>query len=223
MSQLENDSARRRTILEALGSYQRITAASMSADEMADIVADESDRGVVVILVSLIEDLLLHRLQEAFVPMSRAQLKNLTRAGGLLSNFDDRINLAHALDIIDEDTVEMLQVMRTMRNACAHSRKRITFDTQELRDALTLLIEDQAAPEHFQKTENSTVLRLGFICAWTFVTTRICGKDHDAAQEAAQETLNTAFAVISEAARQQSSHGKPTIQSASRPHPDTTG
>ena len=75
----------------------------------------ESDRGVVVILGSLIEDLLLERVVQNFVPLNQTQRNNLTRSGGLLGSFDDRINLAFALGVIDQDILETIQVVKAIR------------------------------------------------------------------------------------------------------------
>ena len=124
----------RQAVLEALGSYQKRGRLSNDVAGMADLLADESDRGVVVILGSLIEDVLLERLLKSFIPLSAAQTKNLTRGGGLLSSFEDRITLAHALGIIDDELVEDLHTVKAMRNACAHSRLDIGFLTPELRN-----------------------------------------------------------------------------------------
>ena len=81
----------------ALKRYQKQGQATYELHEIADMLTDESDRGVVVILGSLLEDLLLERVIESFATVDAA---NLTRAGGLLSSFDHRITLARALGLI---------------------------------------------------------------------------------------------------------------------------
>jgi hypothetical protein len=44
-----------------------------------------------------------------------------------------------------EHELGALEVLRCMRNACAHSRQEINFDTPELQDAAKLLLEDYFA------------------------------------------------------------------------------
>lgn len=165
---------------------------------IADLMADESDRGVVVILGSLIEDRLLDCLMRTFIPLSTAEKKNLTRGGGLLSSFDSRIALAHALGVIEPDTVAMLQVVKAMRNACAHSRQDITFMTPELRAALGLLFHEDNA-EEIQDAKSEVALRLMFFIATAFIFTVLDGDGTTAASARAQHILDTAAAEASKA------------------------
>lgn len=190
MSATENVTTRAK-ILEALGSYQKQGAVSVDADEMIAMLQDESDRGVVVILVSMLEDILLTRLLRSFKNLTPSEVKNLTRAGGLLCNFDDRINLARALGVIDQDILEMLQVLKALRNACAHSRKEITFLTKEVKDALSLLFDGEGVKD-ILSSETAIVLRLAFMCAFAYVSEMIFGNGHEHAQKVAQSIMDEA-------------------------------
>lgn len=179
--------------LDALGAYQKQGRISHSVGEMADMLMDESDRGVVVILGSLIEDLLLDRLSESFVTLTPGQMKNLTRAGGLLSGFDDRINLAQALGIIDDDDTQALKIVKAMRNACAHSRLNIDFKTAELKNALALLFDDETA-EVVRASDTGIFLRICYITQFVVLSEIIIGTDVEVAQAMGQNLFDSIMA-----------------------------
>ncbi len=155
-------------------------------------MADESDRGVVVILESLIEDVLLERLLERFQDLTPAQSKNLVRPGGLLNNFEHRIALAHAMGMIDADTVEMLQTVKDVRNACAHSRLDIGFRTPELRDTLALLFEAEAAQD-IREAQSPVGLRIMFFVAFVYIHTILNGHDPKIAEARGQQVMDGAM------------------------------
>lgn len=133
---------RRAPVEQALAAYQKQAADLTSAEKIAEILKDESDRGVVTTYVSFIEDTLVDRVVEklGIPPDSR---KKLTKGSGALSNVYAVTDLAVALDLIPPSIEETLAVLRMMRNACAHCRREINLQTPELRDALVLLFEDQ--------------------------------------------------------------------------------
>lgn len=179
----------RQAILEALGSYQKRGRITIEVADMADLLVDESDRGVVVILGSLIEDVLLDRLMQSFVTLEPRQVKNLVRAGGVLSTFDHRINLAHALGVIDDEMVEMLQTVKAMRNACAHSRLDISFKTRELIDALALLFDEETA-EAIQESTTEVGLRFMFVVAFVYISTILSGHSVEVATAKGQNLMD---------------------------------
>lgn len=123
--------------LNALRSYTR--RGPLVTDAEADKYVEESDRGMVVIFGSVTEDLLEERILQNFVELERDRLKQMTRQG-VLNSWANKISLALGLGIIDENEAELLEVLKTMRNSCAHSRMNIDFDTPELREVLRILL-----------------------------------------------------------------------------------
>jgi hypothetical protein len=217
MSGRKSKTPSRQEVLEALGSYQKQGIHGIKADELGDMLADESDRGLVVILVSIIEDILLHRLLREFRALTPAMQKDLTRAGGLLNNFDHRIKLAQAMGLIHEDTIGALQVLKAMRNACAHSRKHIGFFTPELRSAMALLFDGGGVAD-IQSSQSPLALRFVFVSAFIYMTEAIMGKSPEQAQERAQNFMNKALADIQNvAAERKTSLEKRRQQRANRP------
>ena len=131
--------AQKQAILDALADYQKEGALPKTATALAKRLKAESDRGKVIILVTFIEDALIERLCKRIrvKPESRSKFAKQS-----LSSFATTIAMAKTLDLIDEKTATALDVLRLMRNACAHSRKGISFETPELQDATLLLMSN---------------------------------------------------------------------------------
>lgn len=193
--------AKNRTqVLEALGHYQKKGRLESKAQSLVRIWENETDRGIVVIMGSLLEDLLLQRILENFVKLTPTQAKNLTRSGGVLGSFSHMIDMAFALGVIDEGMVDMLKVIKAMRNASAHSRQSIAFDTPELSDALLLLLEIRD-PEHFQAV-NVEFKRFIFIAVGAFIMDVISGLSKDDAQVRFDAIMSTLREELAKAHRQ---------------------
>lgn len=214
----------RQQIIDALGAYQRRGRIGDNIGKMSDLLIDESDRGVVVILGSLLEDLLLERIVLNFVNMDAAQKKNLTRAGGLLSSFDDKINLGFAMGCFDQSMVEMLQTVKAMRNACAHSRLDIGFHTPELRDALSLIFGDEENAADIRASDHALTLRLFFIGSFMFLSAVLRGESEKASNARVQGLIDHAIEEAkAELERLEASRKKRTKRSTKRPRPRPNG
>jgi hypothetical protein len=107
------------------------------AESLERMLRTETDRALVTILGSYIEDALLDRIM-AELPAGAENRKALLK-GGPLRSVEHRIALARAMGIITEEKAARLNIFRAMRNACAHSRLDITLKTPELRNALAML------------------------------------------------------------------------------------
>lgn len=217
------DPPSRQSVLEALGAYQKRGRISYEVADMADLLIDESDRGIVVILGSLVEDILLERLLMSFIDMNASATKNLTRGGGLLSSFDHRITLARSLGIIDQDMVEMLQTVKAMRNACAHSRLDIGFSTPELRDALSLLFDEPNA-WGIRISRTPVAHRFMFIVAFVYITTILRGQSPEIAAAKSQHLMDELLIEASLAvAKHKASLEKRRKRRAERPQKSRSG
>lgn len=202
MTNAESEEQKRKRVLDALGSYQKRGRVSEDVGEIGEMLMDESDRGVVVILGSMLEDALLERIEKAFNPLTSAQKKNLTRAGGLLSTFNDRVNLAHALGLINQSVVDELQIVKAMRNACAHSRLELTFLTTELREAVLLLLEDGETKEVIRNTDQSLAIRIFFIALYVILSHEIKGVARNDAVALRQSLIDSIRKQLQKAAEQ---------------------
>lgn len=224
MDNTESSRPNRAQALEGLSQYQRSGSFAISPDEMGRMVSQESDRGIVVILSSILEDALLFQLERKFVSLTNTERKNLTRNGGLLANFDDRINLAHALGMIDADGVETLRIFKSMRNACAHSRREITFLTPQLREVMAYLFEGEGVDDVRDGLTNPHLLRFAFMSAFTYQMERIMGATEEDAQRQAQQIIDIAYGSIEEAVQKRLAlREKRKTQQAKRPRKNPKG
>lgn len=180
---------------------RRYTASTDIPDDQAAEVEFEfhgsSDRAVVVITGSHIEDELQAGIMRNVVPMEpRDDIYNsLFGPLGLLSSFYAKIKIAYAFRIINEPLYGELETLRVMRNACAHSRRPISFLTPELRAALQVLINDdrqilrRAAPH---PTRLHLADRFLFIGKCTLIEWMIQGKPKPSSQEELISRLSAA-------------------------------
>ena len=82
-----------------------------------------------------LQDALLTRMRK----LSRKLTDSLFSGYGPLSSFCAKIDLAFALELIDETTHDRLTTARKIRNLFAHSDEFLTFDSPEVSDILRKL------------------------------------------------------------------------------------
>lgn len=100
----------------------------------------ESDRGTIILAATMVDDRLRHKLEEELGPRPSAKV-----SGRLDRSFASRLELAIELGLVAPATAEMIDVIREMRNACAHGRDNLTFRSPAIVEALkSLLTEDTA-------------------------------------------------------------------------------
>lgn len=201
MTKSESRHARRSQALEALGAFQKLGGLPSDREGLGEILNGESDRGLIVILGSWLEDHLLDRLLELFATLTTVQRKDLVRPGGLLSTFADKIALASALAMIDQQTADELRVFQAMRNACAHSRQHMNLATQELKDVMSLLFADEPEDGMVELVRDGTprILRILLVAETVYLFAVIRGESRSTAMEHGQQILD---AVLAEVTRQ---------------------
>ena len=156
-----------------------------SDDDFGQVLADETDRGCVIILVTILDDVLGAELQKHMRPLSNDDADRLFEFGAPIGTFSARIKLAYAMEIIDKSTRNSLEVLRHMRNACAHSRSGICFKDVELRNALGLLFDDSEERAWVVEDRNPLLARIHFMAAIRFVMAKIAGATDEDATKAA--------------------------------------
>jgi hypothetical protein len=101
-----------------------------------ELFASGSDRALAVLYSSLVE-VLIKRLLNAKM---RSELNSDDRdrlfgPQGPVGTFSSRIIVAYAFGLIGPDTRFNLDLIREIRNVFAHSRKPLSFDTKQVREA----------------------------------------------------------------------------------------
>ncbi len=169
-------------MLEALAIYQKRGADLTDVDAITDMLKSESDRGAVIIMVSFVEDELLERILARFTVTSRTQRKNLIRSGAPLNSLGARMTIAQAMGIIGDDDVFVLEILKGMRNACAHSRHQINFDTPELRDALIMCLGGGDADDILDMVDGTMIRDLFIFVAGAMLNTLAGDQERGAAR-----------------------------------------
>ena len=101
--------------------------------ELADI-ANETDRSLVVLSATRIEDALKQKLLDALPRMTNKLEMALFDIMKPISTFSSKIDLGEALGVVDSYFAKRLHTLREMRNGCAHSSKHISFQTPVLEE-----------------------------------------------------------------------------------------
>ena len=170
---------KRAAALWALKDYQRGSFEELHS-EVIDVLIDESDRGAVILVGGIVEDVLSEFII-AKLPEGKKRRTDLLRQGGVLNSFQDKVAFGLALGVIDEATADSLGIIRQLRNGCAHSMRRVTLKTPPISQVFSLLLDDGAAKQ-ITEAANDDIVRmiLGFVMV--FHVERIRGKSIDEAQ-----------------------------------------
>ncbi|WP_416549244.1 hypothetical protein [Phaeobacter sp. JH18-5] len=86
----------------------------------------ETDRGLPLVAAALIDDLLLRTLSSFFVENGSSD-KLLKGASAPVGTLSARVNLCHALGLIDDYEKSEIELIRKIRNRFAHARHGLTF------------------------------------------------------------------------------------------------
>jgi hypothetical protein len=172
---------RRTKALRALKEYQRSGSFKENYAEVIDVLMDESDRGAVMLVGGILEDVLTEQIIEK-LPQGRACKDNLLRQGGTLSSVQDKLSIGMALGILDEATNDSLDIIRQLRNACAHTMRRADFATPAVSGAFGLLLPEDLAAHIAQPGRDKNYLRFVLSMVMIFHVERIRGKSQADAQ-----------------------------------------
>lgn len=89
----------------------------------------ESDRAAAIVMVTHVEedltDELRSHLRSDLAPSEEAEIFH---GEGLLATFSAKIKMGYALGLFGPETRDDLNILREVRNACAHSKRPISFD-----------------------------------------------------------------------------------------------
>lgn len=143
-----------------------------TADDVKSILDDftnESDRGAVMLAATGVEDMLEYEILKRLpvLQTDNAARKQMFEQDGPISSFSLKIKMAYALGIIDKDYRKRIDLIREIRNACAHCRKPISLAVPEFQAVVKVVIADMLPGLINQ--EPST-LRSAFVITTSFVS-----------------------------------------------------
>lgn len=102
----------------------------------------ESDRGVIILQAGTLELLLDAMLRRKMPHLNSDERSKLFDFNGPIGTFSNKIAMANALGIISRQTMRKFDLIREMRNACAHSREHVSFKSEPIYNAIVCLVHD---------------------------------------------------------------------------------
>lgn len=100
-----------------------------------------SDRARIIVYATFVEDAIQSAIERRMSHLNKTELDDLFGPLKPLGAFSAKINVAYAMRVYGPKTKRDLHTLREMRNACAHSKRPISFETAVLTNA-SLLIPD---------------------------------------------------------------------------------
>ena len=91
-------------------------------------VEKESERGKILLLAAHIDEVLGKMLKTFLKSPRKAKDDKLFSRMGILSTFAGRIEMAYRLGLISKDAADCYDILRNIRNDCAHKMQPYSFD-----------------------------------------------------------------------------------------------
>jgi hypothetical protein len=105
----------------------------------------ESDRGCVLVVASLIENILEEQIIARLSPKAGKSDELLSKtSNGVISNFSSKINLAYRLGLIPISERAIYHQLRELRNACAHHVEQQDFEQNHFKDRTKNIISESS-------------------------------------------------------------------------------
>lgn len=108
--------------------------------------AEKSDRGAAILLATNLETALQSAIERLLAVSDDARHELFGSENAPIGTFSNKIRIGHALRIFGDETRGNLEIIRRIRNAFAHVKIPITFDTEQVRNACALLALQKLNP-----------------------------------------------------------------------------
>ncbi len=101
--------------------------------QIFESLKNESDRAKLILVTSWIDYFLRVKLQNEFSKGNKKARKDLFSTNGPFATLSSKLNLAFCAGWIDSDVYHDIQIIRKLRNYCAHSIENISFNEERIR------------------------------------------------------------------------------------------
>lgn len=148
---------------KSIKSLRRLYRTPPTSDELRSILhgmlSESNDRTVVIVSSSLLDSALRDVLLRKFRQLDDEEIADLFDADSVLSTFSAKIKMAYALNICGPDIRDDLHCIREIRNAFAHSRIALSFDTTHVSNVCARLKfpKNMGLPANITLSENSPI------------------------------------------------------------------
>jgi len=104
-----------------------------------EFIAEKNDRGAALIAAAQVENVLRRLLEVALVDLTPDEWSALFERDAPFSSFSKLIRVTYAFGLIDKEFRQSLDRIREIRNTFAHAASIVTFETEEIANACSLL------------------------------------------------------------------------------------
>jgi hypothetical protein len=114
--------------IKTLRQYSRGRISPLDMKALNAELDAESDRACIILMANILDDTLKDRLSKClcFSPTD-TEYDQVFRFEGPLGTFSARMEIACLFGFIDDSTYQELDIIRELRNACAHSKRQMVF------------------------------------------------------------------------------------------------
>jgi DNA-binding MltR family transcriptional regulator len=126
-------------------------------------LANESDRGVVLVGASLLEEnleLVLRSVMCRHEKVVKEVVEPLFQGFSALATFSAKIKSCYAFNLIDETTFKDLDTIRDIRNEFAHSYQTASFSNQNIKDKVANLWSGKILEKEMGNSEAEITITL---------------------------------------------------------------
>ena len=132
-------------IYSRLSKLTKATATQEDIDEHIARLKAESDRGVMILAATMLDDALRVALMRTMPTASKNVKDQIFTHDGPMGTFSKRILLAEGIGMFSPAVARQVHVIRRIRNAAAHAHADVSFAVEEVKQPLaTVLDNDQA-------------------------------------------------------------------------------
>lgn len=96
--------------------------------ELLDSLKDESDRGCVLVVGSMVEQVIEEHISRRILPPVKKTGELVGRGSKPIATFSAKIDLAYALGLFPEEEWRIYHQLRELRNTCAHEIQQQHFN-----------------------------------------------------------------------------------------------
>jgi hypothetical protein len=157
--------------LKDLKEYTRRQLGGTSATPTMAVahLANESDRGAVILASTSVEDMLEWAITARLpnLMLDTTARDAMFGSTGSLQTFSSKIAMAYALGVLDKDARRVIDLIREMRNACAHARLPLSFNEAVLRDICRQVVSEMLP--YMVDSQSPGGLRHCFVLKCTFL------------------------------------------------------
>jgi hypothetical protein len=148
----------------------------------------ESDRGAIILVATGIEDMLESKILEKLPALASDETtKNrMFERDGQLASFSKKTEMAYAMGLIDSEYRDKIDLIREIRNACAHARKPISMENTALRSACEVVMLPDLVDRRPETIRIAFVIKCMMVSLYVLSGKKIEGK---AAQLAYREKI----------------------------------